>query len=86
MYIIIIVAIGISGYIDYQRWLNPLGLRSETDPKQHDGSQEFQVTVPFESSITRDDGTPVYIPETDQQIFDNLDNKEDYPGNISVDQ
>jgi hypothetical protein len=38
-------------YIEYLRWLNPLNLKVEEKPKQHDGSQEFQGLRDWESSI-----------------------------------
>ncbi len=97
----------ISAYCDYQHWLNPLDLKLEHDPKQHDGSQEFQRPIDFESAIQPapdEDGTTRYlgpnelealdglareIPEIspeDQQILDELGNKEDYTQEIVVDQ
>jgi len=98
VYLSVMILIAIGGYLDYQNWINPLGLRPEVNPKQHDGSQEFQVIVPFESSITREDGTPVFIPETssdividdtlsqeEQAIFDELKQKDPYEGQILVD-
>ena len=38
-------------YIEYLRWLNPLNLKPEEKPKQHDGSQEFKPPIDWESSI-----------------------------------
>lgn len=37
--------------VEYQRWLNPLGFKPEANPKQHDGSQEFQHPIDWESVI-----------------------------------
>lgn len=51
IYIILIVIILVSGWITYQAWLNPLGLKPEEDPKQHDGSQEFNPHQEWESVI-----------------------------------
>ena len=97
VYLSVMILIAIGGYHDYQNWINPLGLRPEVDPKQHDGSQEFQVQEQFESSITREDGVPIYIPETkgividdtlsekEQAIFDELKQKDSYEGQILVD-
>jgi len=39
-------------YKDYLHWLNPLDLKPEENPKQHDGSQEFNTEQEFKSSIT----------------------------------
>lgn len=50
-YITLVVCILITAYIEYLRWLNPLGLKPEANPKQHDGSQEFQGLRDWESSI-----------------------------------
>jgi len=50
-YITLIVCIPITAYIEYQRWLNPLNLKVEENPKQHDGSQEFNPEQEWESSI-----------------------------------
>ena len=104
VYIIVIVAAGISGYNDYQRWLNPLGMRPEQNPKQHNGAQEFTPPVDFESSVTpgpNADGVTVYVPleelhdmavdtdptlsPEDQEVFKELDQKDDYQGEIVVD-
>ena len=51
LYIVIVIGLLVAVYIDYQRWLNPLGLKPEANPKQHDGSQEFQRPIEFESSV-----------------------------------
>ena len=51
IYVVITIAIAISSWQTYQRWLNPLGLKPEANPKQHDGSQEFQGLRDWESSI-----------------------------------
>jgi len=50
-YVTIIVCIPIMAYIEYLRWLNPLNLKPEEKPKQHDGSLEFQGLRDWESSI-----------------------------------
>jgi len=50
-YITLIVCIPITAYIDYLRWLNPLNLKVEENPKQHDGSQEFTPPIEWESVI-----------------------------------
>lgn len=50
-YVTLIVCIPIMAYIEYLRWLNPLNLKVEEKPKQHDGSQEFQGLRDWESSI-----------------------------------
>lgn len=50
-YLGLVAAIVISGCIQYQRWLNPLGLKPEENPKQHDGSQEFNPHQEWKSSI-----------------------------------
>ena len=63
-YIIVILCISIAGYTDYQRWLNPLNLKLEEDPKQHDGSKQFQRPIGFESSVQPapdEDGTTRYL-------------------------
>jgi len=65
IYFMIILGIVVTGYQTYQRWLNPLGLKPEASPKQHDGSQEFQRPVEFESSIQPapdEDGVTRYPP------------------------
>jgi hypothetical protein len=51
IYAVIILGIVVTGYQTYQRWLNPLGLKPEASPKQHDGSQEFQGLREWESVI-----------------------------------
>jgi len=51
VYIIALLGIAISGYQQYQKWLNPLDLKPEQNPKQHDGSQEFRPPIDFESSV-----------------------------------
>jgi len=51
IYAVIILGIAVTGYQTYQRWLNPLGLKPEANPKQHDGSQEFQGLRDWESVI-----------------------------------
>ena len=100
MYIIVIVAAGISGYIDYQRWLNPLGMKAEVNPKQHNGAQEFTPPTVFESSVTLPDGRPTStlilkeeaeqaseLSAEDLAVFDELRQlDEEYQGEIVVDQ
>ena len=106
-YAIIGVLTLISAYCDYQHWLNPLDLKPEHNPKQHDGSQEFQRPIEFESAIQPapdEDGTTRYlgpnelealdglttegnvISPKDQEVFNELKNKPDYPHEIPVDQ
>ena len=68
IYVIITIAIAISSWQTYQRWLNPLGLKPEANPKQHDGSQEFRPPVEFESSVQpapNEDGVTIY-PQLDR--------------------
>ena len=65
IYAVISLGIAVTGYQTYQRWLNPLGLKPEANPKQHDGSQEFQRPIEFESSIQPapdEDGVRRYLP------------------------
>ena len=50
-YIVVVLSIPVVAYKDYQRWLNPLDLKVEESPKQHDGSLEFQGLRDWESSI-----------------------------------
>ena len=76
----------VSIYVDYQRWINPLGMKPEVDPKQHNGAQEFTPPTVFESSITLPDGRSTstlnlnteleQVPELsaeDLAVFDELD-------------
>ena len=100
VYIIVIVSAGISGYIDYQRWLNPLGMSPEQNPKQHNGAQEFTPPDVFESSVTLPDGRPTStlilkeeaeqaseLSAEDLAVFDELRQlDEEYQGEIVVDQ
>ena len=51
-YITLVVCILIMAYIEYQRWLNPLGLKVEENPKQHDGSQKFNPEQEWKSKLT----------------------------------
>ena len=51
IYAIIVVAIAVTGWDSYQTWLNPLGLKPEENPKQHDGSREFTPPIEWESAI-----------------------------------
>ena len=50
-YIIVVLSIPVVAYKDYLHWLNPLDLKVEEDPKQHDGSQEFTPPRQWESAI-----------------------------------
>lgn len=50
-YITLVVCIPITAYLEYLRWLNPLNLKVEENPKQHDGSQEFNPKQEWESVI-----------------------------------
>ena len=50
-YIVVVLSIPVVAYKDYQHWLNPLNLKPEEKPKQHDGSLEFQGLRDWESSI-----------------------------------
>lgn len=68
IYVIITIAIAISSWQTYQRWLNPLGLKPEKNPKIQDGSQEFTPPVEFESSVRpapNEDGVTIY-PQLDR--------------------
>jgi len=65
IYILLIVLLPIYYYNWYQHWLNPLGLKPEVNPKQHDGSQEFQGLRGWESSIEPapdEEGVRRYLP------------------------
>ena len=83
-YIVFMVCVSI--YVDYQRWINPLGMKPEVDPKQHNGAQEFTPPNVFESSVTLPDGRPTStlnlnteleqappLTEEDLAVFDELD-------------
>lgn len=96
-YIVVVLSLPVVAYKDYLHWLNPLDLKVEENPKQHDGSQEFQRPIEFESSVQpapNEDGVTVYpqsekefvMSPEDQQVFEELDQKEDYPHKIPVDQ
>lgn len=50
-YIAVFLCIPVAAYKDYLRWLNPLNLKVEENPKQHDGSQEFNPHQEWKSSI-----------------------------------
>lgn len=63
-YLGIVVTMVISGYIQYQRWLNPLGMKPEENPKQHDGSQAFQPPEEFRSTVqplSKDGSATIYV-------------------------
>jgi len=71
IYIIIITAILVSGYVEYQNWLNPLGLNNEQHPKQHNGALKFAPPSQFESAITLPNGRPIITSE-DERISPEL--------------
>jgi len=67
-YLVIAVGLLITSYVEYQRWINPLGMQPEKNPKIQDGSQEFQPPVEFESSVQpapNEDGVTIY-PQLDR--------------------
>lgn len=67
-YLVIAVGLLITSYVEYQRWMNPLGMQPEKNPKIQDGSQEFRPPVEFESSIQpapNEDGVTTY-PQLDR--------------------
>lgn len=72
-YLVFMVCISI--YVDYQRWINPLGLKPEADPKQHNGAQEFAPPTQFESAITLPNGRPIIISD-DERISVELSDEE----------
>ena len=51
IYTISVLALFYVGTLDYLRWLNPLDMKPEENPKQHDGSQEFNPHQEWKSSI-----------------------------------
>jgi len=51
LYTIVIFGTAYIGMIEYLKWLNPYNMKVEQNPKQHDGSQEFQGLRDWESSI-----------------------------------
>ena len=74
-YVVVILLIMLSGYSTYQQWLNPLDLKPERDPKQHDGSQTFQRPIDFESTVEPapdEDGTTRYLGPNDLKALDGL--------------
>ena len=86
LYLALLIAISVSVYADYQYWMNPLGMKPEVDPKQHNGAQEFTPPTVFESSITLPDGRSTStlnlnteleqappLTEEDLAVFDELD-------------
>ena len=75
LYIIIITVTLVSGYIDYQNWINPLGLNIEKNPKQHNGALEFVPPTQFESAITLPNGRPIIIGD-DKRITSDLSDVE----------
>jgi len=67
-YLVIAVGLLITSYVEYQRWINPLGMQPEKNPKIQDGSQEFTPPVEFESSVQpapNEDGVTIY-PQLDR--------------------
>lgn len=52
IYTISVLALFYVGTLDYLKWLNPLDMKPEENPKQHDGSQEFNPHQEWESVIT----------------------------------
>ena len=63
-YLGLVATMVISGCIQYQRWLNPLGLKPEENPKQHDGSQAFQPPEEFRSTVqplSEDGSATIYV-------------------------
>lgn len=65
-YLAIVIFIG----VEYQRWLNPMGLKPEANPRQHDGSQEFQRPIDWESSIEPmpDEDGVIRYPQTQKKV------------------
>jgi len=64
-YLGLVATMVISGCIQYQRWLNPLGMKPEENPKQHDGSQAFQPPEEFRSTVqplSEDGKATIYVP------------------------
>lgn len=64
IYSVLLFLIAFSGTYEYLTWLNPLDLKVEENPKQHDGSQEFNPPREWESSIQPapdDDGVTRYL-------------------------
>ena len=47
VYALIITAL----VVEYHHWLNPLGLKPEANPKQHDGSRDFTPPREWESNL-----------------------------------
>lgn len=94
-YITLIICIPIAAYKDYLHWLNPLNLKAETNPKQHDGSQAFQPPEEWESSIQPapdEDGVRRYLdpyelhkhgketePSTDEIVVTPEDDQKELP-------
>lgn len=77
IYVLLIVFIFGVATRDYLSWLNPLGLKPEVNPKQHDGSQEFKRPIEWESSIEPapdKDGVRRYLPpdKLDQHGSDDI--------------
>jgi len=84
-YLGVSVCLLISAIGAYQTWLNPLGLKPEVNPKQHNGAQPFAPPNVFESSVTLPDGRPTStinlntkieqappLTEEDLEVFDEL--------------
>ena len=63
-YLGLVATMVISGCIQYQQWLNPLGMKPEENPKQHDGSQAFQPPEEFRSTVqplSEDGSATIYV-------------------------
>lgn len=78
-YIIVVLSIPVVAYKDYQHWLNPLNLKPEENPKQHDGSQEFTPPRDFESVITplpaKEGGATIYVTPEQLEKYSNEDDQ-----------
>ena len=74
-YLGLVATMVISGCIQYQRWLNPLGMKPEENPKQHDGSQEFTPPRDFESVIkplpAEEGGATIYVTPEQLEKYSN---------------
>jgi len=51
IYVVLVCSIATAGWDTYKQWLNPLNMKVEENPKQHDGSQEFNPHQEWESAI-----------------------------------
>lgn len=64
IYLVLVGSIATAGWDTYKRWLNPLDMKVEEDPKQHDGSQPFNPPRDFESSVkplSEDGKATIYV-------------------------